>query len=335
MGNHGVSCGFAFVSSLNGLIQLRMMSADQMRSLAGLDNLSTGRLLGAFVVGVFIALLLYFGAGEVLSHPAPRAIGAPPPDFPAQTVRLSGPSMGTVVGWFSPGQPGQGAVLLFHGVRADRTQMLARARFLHRSGYATLLIDLPAHGESAGSRITFGGREAEGVTASLAFVRRELPGERVAVIGVSLGAASTVLAHFAQPPDAVILESMYPTIEEALTNRLTMRLGPMGALFAPALLWQLPLRTGVKVQDLQPIRSLPHLGAPVFIASGAEDQQTPWAETQRLFEAAKEPKEMWQVEGAGHVDLHAFSSEEYERRILNFLEKYVRREGPLPKSKHG
>lgn len=213
--------------------------------------------------------------------------------------------------------------MLLHGVGADRTQMLGRARFLHEAGYAALLVDLPAHGESSGDRITFGARESEAVRAALEYLRHQLPGVRIGVIGVSLGAAAIVLAHPKPAPDAVILESMYPTIEEAVAARLVMRLGPLGAALAPPLLWQMPLRTGVRAEDLRPIRHLTSLDASVLVASGSEDKHTTWAETQRIFDAAIEPKELWRVEGAAHVDLHAFQPEEYERRILRFLEKHL------------
>jgi fermentation-respiration switch protein FrsA (DUF1100 family) len=202
--------------------------------------------------------------------------------------------------------------------------MLRRARFLNHAGYAVLLVDLPAHGESSGDRITFGAREAAGVTTALEYLRRELPGERVGIIGVSLGAASTVLADPKPAPDAVILESMYPTIEEAVADRLVMRLGPLGAILVPPLLWQMSLRTGVQVQDLRPIQHLPRLGTAVLIVSGTEDKHTTWTKTQRLFDSAVEPKELWRVEGAAHVDLHAFQPEEYERRTLRFFAKHLR-----------
>lgn len=278
-------------------------------------------------------LVTIFGAGEVLSRPAVRLIGEPPPDFPARGVRLPTASGGSIVGWFAPGAPGQGAVVLLHGVRGDRTQMLRRARFLNRAGYATLLVDLPAHGESPGERITFGAREAAGVNTALEVLRRELPGERVGILGTSLGAASTVLAHPKPAPDAVILESMYPSIEEAVANRLAMRLGPLGASLAPLLLWQIPLRTGIRTQNLRPIEHLPSLGAPVLVASGSEDKHTTWAETQRLFDAASEPKELWRVEGAAHVDLHAFQPENYERNVLRFFTKYLRNDVPQKTSR--
>ncbi len=223
-------------------------------------------LAGGLLLG-FIGVAL--GVGEWLSHPAIRTIGPPPPDFSAREVRIETAPAGHVAGWFAPGQRGQGAVLLLHGVRSDRTQMLGRARFLNRAGYSTLLIDLPAHGESTGDRITFGAREAAGVKAALGFLRRESPGGRIAVIGVSLGAASTVLALPSPAPHAVVLESMYPTIEDAVANRLTTILGPAGATLAGPLLWQLPLRAGVSTSDLRPLERIVRLGAPVLIASGA------------------------------------------------------------------
>ena len=202
--------------------------------------------------------------------------------------------------------------------------MLARARFLAAAGYATLLIDLPTHGESSGDHITFGAREGEGVKAALAFLRSQVPGERVAVIGASLGAASTVLALPQPEPDALVLESMFPAIEDAVGNRLAGTLGPAGRHLAPLLLWQLPLRLGVHTADLRTEARLAQWHAPVLISSGSEDRHTPWHETERLFAAAHAPKALWRVKGAAHVDLHAFAPAQYQQRVLAFLAAHLR-----------
>lgn len=79
----------------------------------------------------------------------------------------------------------------------------------------------PSHGASAGDHITYGLNEAKGTRAALAYPARELPAEKVGVIGVSLGAASLVLARPEVAPAAVVLEPMFPTIEEAVADRLT------------------------------------------------------------------------------------------------------------------
>jgi pimeloyl-ACP methyl ester carboxylesterase len=268
-------------------------------------------------------------AGEVVTSPARRNVGPAPADLAAEPVAIDNPPGGTVRGWFSPGKHGFGAVLLLHGVGSSRRQMVKRARFLHAEGYSVLLIDLPAHGESSGERITFGYQEASGVRTAMQFLRQALPGERTAVIGVSMGAASVVFSGETPAPDAVVLESMYPTIEEAVVDRLKMRLGSFGGIFAPPFLWQLSLWVGVSPDRLNPIEHLASLHAPVLIAAGTEDRYTTVAETKRLFSTAAAPKELWLVEGAAHVDLHAFSPTAYEEKISAFLGKYLHHSSPL------
>jgi fermentation-respiration switch protein FrsA (DUF1100 family) len=275
------------------------------------------------VVLVFVALTL--GVAEILSTPAHRIVGEPPAELAAESTWLEGAADGPVSGWFSRGTPGLGAVLLLHGVRGDRRQMVGRARFLHAAGYSVLLIDLPAHGQSGGERITFGYREADGVKVALRFLRQTLPGERIAAIGVSLGAASVVLASSGNGgPDVVVLESMYPTIEDAARNRLVARLGTVGAELTPVLLSLLQIRLGIGADQLRPIDRLSALQAPVLIAAGTDDRYTSATETKRLFDAAAEPKELWLLKGATHVDLHAFDPRAYESRVSAFLLKYLR-----------
>ena len=275
-------------------------------------------------IGFGLAVVALGIAGEVLSRAAKSTVGAPPPDLHAVSVTVPTATGGTVAGWLVRGMPGMGAVLLLHGVRADRRAMLGRARLLQGAGYSVLLVDLPAHGESTGTRIGFGLREAAGVHAAMAYLRQALPGERIGVIGVSLGAAALVFSRVAPAPDAVVLESMYPTIAEAAGNRLGMRLGAAGTVLAPLLLWQLPLGLGATAGQLRPIEDMSALHAPVLVASGTRDQHTTWAETQRIFQAANEPKELWAVDGAAHVDLHAFNPGAYASRVLRFLSAYLR-----------
>lgn len=259
-------------------------------------------------------------AGGTLIAGAQHAVAAP--DAGLRSVTLATPGGQPVEGWLLPGT-GKGALLLLHGIRADRTQMLARARFLHAAGYAVLLVDLPGHGASPAPAITFGLREGAAVKASLNYLRRTCPGQRIGVIGVSLGAASYVLCADCPRADAVVLESMYPTIEEALEDRLRMRVGALAPLLSPLLLGQLSLRLDIEPAQLRPIARMAELGAPVFIASGDADLHTTIAETRRIFDAATGEKLLWEVPGAAHVDLHRFGPAEYERRILAFLDRHL------------
>jgi pimeloyl-ACP methyl ester carboxylesterase len=78
------------------------------------------------------------------------------------------------------------------------------------------VVDSRAHGESGGERITFGYLESLDARAILGFVRRQMPGERVGAIGVSLGGASLLLGPQPLSVGAVVLEAVYPTLAEAI-----------------------------------------------------------------------------------------------------------------------
>lgn len=138
-----------------------------------------------------------------------------------------------------------------------------------------------------------------------------------------MGAAAMVLAGEHPKADAVILESMYPTLEQAVGDRLRLHLGLIGPALAPLLMVQLHPRLGIDSARLRPIDRIGALGAPVLLISGTEDQHTTIDEAKALFSAASEPKEFWPVEGAAHVDLHQFAAAEYERRVSGFLARYL------------
>lgn len=275
-------------------------------------------ILGAVALGCFSWYM-----GGKLSATANQSIGAPPEMLAATAVSFPSESGSAIHGWFSRGTTGQGAVLLLHGVRSDRRSMVSRALFLHQLGYSVLLIDLQAHGESPGQRITLGHLESRDVIAAREFLRAHLPQERVAAIGVSLGAASITLTGGKAAFDAIVLESMYPTIVQAIEDRLRLRLGEPGTLLAPLLTLQLQPRLGIDVDQLRPIDRVDSLHAPVLLIHGTLDQHTLIDEARTVFAQAAEPKELWEIAGAAHVDLHRFARDAYERRVGEFIGRYL------------
>ncbi|WP_323144239.1 alpha/beta hydrolase [Massilia phyllosphaerae] len=280
-------------------------------------------LLSSFLILVLLGAAALWVLGSALIKVEPRAVtldvalGAEPLTLDA------GPGRRVAASYIPALGTSKGGILLLHGIHGDRRQMEARAAFLHREGYAVMLIDLPGQGASTAPAVTFGLTEAEGVRAALAELQRRLPGRRIGVIGVSLGAASLVLCRDCPKVDAAVLESMYPSIEEAVEDRLRMRLGALGAPLSRLLLWQLPLRLDIQPAQLRPIARVGSLGMPLLIVAGSADRHTTLAETERLYAAAAAPKSLWVVDGAAHVDLHSYAPAEYERRIGAFLERYV------------
>ncbi len=279
--------------------------------------LALGALL-AFLAGTWLA-------GSVLSAPVNHLVGNLPVDLAGRSVQFPSASGATIHGWFIPGRKGAGAIILLHGVRANRLSMLDRARFLSRAGYSVLLFDFQAHGESTGEHITFGYLESRDALAGASFLRSNAPDERVGLIGVSMGGAAALLASPPLEVNAMVLEAVYPTIDQAISNRLTMRLGGWSGCLTPLLSWQLKPRLGVDADVLRPIDKVGKVSVPKLFIVGAEDQHTTLEESRRMFDAASEPKELWVVNGARHVDLYPLARREYEQRVLGFFEEHLKR----------
>ena len=275
-------------------------------------------LLGSSLAVLAAAIVLWI-AGSLLSAPANHAVGNLPPDLKGREVQFPSQSGDTIHGWFVPGRNGEGAIVLMHGVRASRLDMLERARFLAAAGYSLLLFDFQAHGESPGHHITFGYLESKDAQAAVAFLRTNAPGEKIGVVGVSLGGAATLLATPPLNADAMVLEMVYPTIDQAVGDRLALRLGNWSRTLTPLLTWQLKLRSGITARDLRPIDHVNDLRMPKLFIAGSKDMHTTIEESRELFSAASEPKDLWVVNGAKHQDLHTFAKTEYEQRVLAFF----------------
>ena len=277
-------------------------------------------MIGLVVLGVVVL----YSVGWELARPVPTRIGPPPTELQAEPIAFPSESGVVIRGWLSRGLLHGGAVLLLPGFRANRLEMVDRAQILHAAGYSTLLIDFQATGESPGDVITFGWRERFDVLAAVQTLKQVLPGERIGIIGTSLGGAATLLAAPALDVQAAILEAVYPSIDVALENRLRMRLGSLGAALAPLLLVQLRPRLGVGPSDLRPVDRIAMLRCPVLLIGGMVDQHTTVADMQRLYAAARQPKELWLIPDAAHVDYLRVAGESYRRRVLAFFNHTLR-----------
>jgi fermentation-respiration switch protein FrsA (DUF1100 family) len=209
--------------------------------------------------------------------------------------------------------------------------MLPRARFLQARGFTVLAPDFQAHGESPGKRITFGARESHDARAAFQYLKREVPGERIGVIGVSMGGAAALLGSGPLPASAFVLESVYPTIRDATRDRLGVWFGPVGGLgrsLTPAFIAVVGKSAGVTEAELRPIDRIDEVRAPLLMLNGTKDRYTPLSEAESLFVRAPEPKALWAVAGGTHGDLHAFAAVEYERRVGEFLAMHLTRRTP-------
>lgn len=262
--------------------------------------------------------------GTSLTSSVNQPIGEPPAEISAKSVEFQSSSGAIIRGWFLKGKENAGAIILMHGVRANRLAMLDRARFFYSKGFSVLLFDFQAHGESVGENITFGYLESRDAQAAVNYVQSLLPNEKIGIIGVSMGGAAFLLAKPNLKVNAVVLETVYPTIEQAVSNRITSRLGNWSSIFTPLLTWQLKPRLGIDVKNLRPIDNVGAINIPKLFIAGEKDEHTTIEESNALFNAANEPKELWIIPNAKHTDFYSLVKDEYERKVLTFFEKNLK-----------
>ncbi len=287
-----------------------------MRTRRNLYSLAALLLLGGIAFVAASAVV-----GSKLAAAVTVDVGPPPPGLPARELVIESPSGSRLAAWLATRPERPATIILLHPVRANRLAMAGRAEFLWAAGFNVLLFDFQAHGESPGRRITFGHLEARDARAALALVREQLPDKPVGVLGVSLGGAAALLGDGPLDADAIVLEAVYSSVEQAVFNRVEMRLGPAAHLLAPALLVQLRPRLGIAPAELRPIERIGRLRAPLLLIAGEADRHTTLEESRRMFEAAPEPKELWVVAGAAHIDFHRHARAEYQQRVLEFFNR--------------
>jgi len=273
-----------------------------------------GLLAGSFFGGLLAAWIVGGALCAATNHPVPV-----PKDFPVEAVSFSSESGSTISGWLTVPATNHGVVILQHGLRADKSTLVEHARFLTAAGYAVLLFDFQAHGESPGQVITFGYLESRDAQAAVAFCKKRFPSQPIGVIGISMGAAAIALA---QPPlevQALVLEMVYPDVVMATKNRIEMRLGRLGRYLSPLLTSQIPFRAGCLPEALSPINAVKKIRAPKLFMAGTADRETKFAEAQNIFASAAEPKTFVVFEGARHQDYLQFSPAKYQSTVLTFL----------------
>lgn len=150
----------------------------------------TRRLAAGLIIVGFLVLIGSNMLARALLAPV-RGVVPPAADLPFESISIPSESGSEIAGWIVPAHgQARGSVLLLHGIRSNRSGMVGRARFLRRAGYNCLLIDLQAHGESGGDRITLGRLESLDARSCFRFLRSRFPDVPAAVIGVSLGGAA-------------------------------------------------------------------------------------------------------------------------------------------------
>jgi pimeloyl-ACP methyl ester carboxylesterase len=215
------------------------------------------------------------------------------------------------------------AVILLHGLSGNRDSMAGHATLLAQLGYASLALELRAHGASDGKHTTFGLDEVEDVRSAVDAMahRSEIDGQRLAILGHSLGAlVAAQAAAQIEAIRAVVTESVFlgpRAIAPAMIRGFTGR-PPIPSV--GAVLWMMARVTGRPVGRIDLTTIVPSLRQPMLFVHGTADGIVPIAQSEQLATLAGGRAQHYWVKGADHSNLSTFDAPDYERRLSAFLQ---------------
>lgn len=205
----------------------------------------------------------------------------------------------------------RGTVVHFHGNAHNVSDHFPLALFLRKHGWDVLCFDYQGFGASEGKPSP--ARAVEDGLASVRYARAHMranPGG-VMIFAQSVGVPPAV-AVAAQDPGikALVLEGGFYSYRAAMHRvmRRSWILWPFS--------WVIPPLVVRRTWDAD--RWIERMSPrPVLFIHGTGDRVVPYDLTEKLFRKAKEPKELWLVPGADHLQCRRHR--DYESKVANFF----------------
>jgi fermentation-respiration switch protein FrsA (DUF1100 family) len=233
-----------------------------------------------------------------------------------QDVELTTEDHVKLSAWYTP--PKNGAVILIaHGYGDKRMEDIYALFASH--GYGVVAWDFRAHGKSAGEFSSLGYYEVLDVKAALDFALAQPGVTHIGAWGGSMGAVTMIRATARYPAiDALVADSPYATLKDEMDVRVPI----------PVLRWLIQFfaerESGVTPDMVRPIDDIAHISPrPVFLIQGLRDGMVPLDSAQRLYNAAGEPRQLWEENGVPHLNMYAYYKTEYTKRVLEFFDLYL------------
>ena len=220
--------------------------------------------------------------------------------------------------------PVRPTILLCHGVGANRRDLSPFAQLLYEKGRMNVfLFDFRAHGESEGRLTSYGAYEQRDLEAALAFLDQRVPRKEYGFMGISMGGSVGILvASHDKRLKALWVDSPYINLAETMEAYMRLLYHLPRFPFGPFTLNSYWLLFRTSAWEISPINAVERLAPrPLMIVNGLADERIPPALAQRLYEKAKEPKSLWLIPGAGHLEGHQVNPTEYDERLLSFFKK--------------
>jgi fermentation-respiration switch protein FrsA (DUF1100 family) len=289
-----------------------------------IGRIGTGLMLGAPIAGASFTALAAWSTARRISAPGPRERKFVTPwelGVPHEQVSFRTEDDLLLGGWWLPSAQAKWTVIALHGHRGARHHCVGIAAALWRRGANVLLFDHRGRGSSEGKSISLGYFETIDVSAGIRYALSRAEGTPLGLIGYSMGGAVALIsASRDERVGAVVADSPFASERGLVRALLGKQIGPLCSPVAGLSERLLPYDPA----EVEPLKEVAKIAprASLFI-HGLRDRTCDPEDSVRLYEAAREPKELWLLEEAGHCDAYFLDRETYCERVATFFEEHL------------
>jgi uncharacterized protein len=232
-----------------------------------------------------------------------------------EAVRVSASDGIPLEAWvFTPVDPNGSAAIVIHGVGDTRSGMFERAMILVRARFTVAMPDLRGHGSSGGDIVTYGIREAGDVHEWAEWLFRNRRVNRLYGYGLSMGGAILLQSLPLEPRfRAIVAEAPFFSFEEVAFDRMYWPLVKLGLLYTRA-------RHRLDLTAASPIAAIRNTRVPVLLIHGDRDTNVPIRHSRALAAANPGAVRLWEVPGAGHLDIRTTAGRRYESALIEWFQ---------------
>jgi len=203
-----------------------------------------------------------------------------------------------LLGWLLPAKgPALGTVLQLHGNAENISTHFASLAWMPERGFNVFIFDYRGYGASEGTPSLEGAQLDIDAAMQTLLARADIDKDRIVVYGQSLGGAlgAYYVAHstYRGRIRALVIESAFSGYVEIAREKFADHW----------ITWPFQWLPYLTVDDrFSPLPVMAQISPiPLLVLHGDQDRVVPAQHGMRLYEAALEPKQLWIVPGAGHI----------------------------------
>jgi dipeptidyl aminopeptidase/acylaminoacyl peptidase len=245
---------------------------------------------------------------------------------PFENVRFPSRDGVALSGWYIPARhKPQGAIILCHGMSANRMEMLHWAASLWENDFALLMFDFRRQGESGGDSCTAGFFEPQDLRGAVDFVKShpDIATLPLGVFGFSMGGATAIMTAADDPRIlAVATHGAFATLEGAITQRCRHHFGPFAPLSERIMMAYSRRRRWfvVKPEVVMPVNDVPRLmPRPLLLLHGERDPIIPREHAEDLYAASSGSASLHLLPRSRHRRINRKFRPEAHARVVNFF----------------